>query len=165
MPDEEESSTDDAEEPVKNLISDDPEPDFGPSESVAQRDAATDKAMLDRVYDETPGFDTTHTELNEKSRALLADTKLFWRSDSSEMSELKSAIRTLLSSLDADIPANVQGDSGEFVNALTRIDSEYDRVISACYAYKEHIARVKGAKHKAGTGGSHGKAGDHIDNR
>ncbi|MCR5032248.1 MAG: hypothetical protein K6A92_05240 [Lachnospiraceae bacterium] len=98
------------------------------------------------VEDEPSRFEAYHEELSEKSRALLEDRRFFGRKDSDEMTEVKTSIRALLSSLERNAGSNFETG----MVSLKRIDTEYQRVIDACRGYIRHIEDVKGGRSGAG---------------
>ncbi len=154
-------TTDDSDSDVKELITDEEGTAADEKRPRRLRDLAymDSNGMSDVLEDighsgelaGVPDLGTAHDDLKAKSEAILSDSKAFGREDSKEMREVKNSIRKLLGSLERDVPSG-SGKSAypTFMVSLKRIDTEYDYVIQACYAYIEHIEAGKGARHSGG---------------
>ncbi len=99
-----------------------------------------------------------HRELVDLSRRLLSSGKSFGRKDSDEITEVKDSIRTLLRSLDREMPVKSAISKDEdpevkyavFQVAVKRISDEYAHVIEACNKYVAHIREKEGGKSEKG---------------
>ena len=95
---------------------------------------------------ETIDMGASHDDVKTMSEELLSDSRMFGKSDSDEMREVKASIRALLASLDRQMPK----DDTTFKISVARIDSEYERVINACYEYMDHVKEKGGGKSSGG---------------